>query len=540
MSRPAVSRAVVAMPGVATPSREIGKTSSAPGGRSTYWLLWVLLGTMTALFAPFAWHRNTAGFLSDDGVYLIMADFFSPFFHGNALVPSFMMSRTRFPPALPILIGLFGGGSQNMYAAHLVVFATFLASAALFYAWARRRLGRRDLAAACLLIYALLPRTLIYVAEIWSEYLYMALVFATLLLLETVRRSRQPSRELLCACALIIGLCMLTRTVGVALFAVFIFFLYVNAIRRKYLYILLAAVLPLGWEAIKLLNHYQGGYLEDLGRYLSPAGAEHLIVAGIAHNARLLWQSFGRHFSVSAGSPWVARALVAGLGLLALPGAIRRPLRAAEDSSYVVVYIAIILVWPHPAEDIRFLYPLIPLSLVYMFAGLSEVIPKTRTRARSLTQAGLVLLLLVMVLPNALFVIRRFLTPVPDYVPDAYRHTRQFLRGGLERAYHDAEQMNAVVQLLKRTGRHIDPHQCVYSAHPVLTMLYSHRVSILMPPHASIPKLKGCPYLFVMNLQTFYRPDYPLRQVNVRHLKLLDLQRDRHGQAQAFLFRIEH
>ncbi|MGA8262190.1 MAG: hypothetical protein WB783_18445 [Arenicellales bacterium] len=506
----------------------------------TYWPFWALLAAMAAVLPPYVWHENTAGFLQDDGVYLMMADFFSPFFHGNSLVTRFMMGRSRFPPALPILIGLFGGGSRNMHAAHLVVLATFFASAVLFYAWARRTLVEKDVAAACLLIYALLPRTLIYVAEIWSEYLFMAFTFAAFVLMDKAGREREPPRELLCACALTVGLSMLTRTIGVALLAAFCVFLIVNAVKRKYLYVLLAAALPAFWQAVKILGHYHGGYTEDLDRYLSPGGIARLILMGAPHRAHLLLQSWNAQLSVTAGSSWPLQALAGALLLLALLGLGRRLAHRADDSAYALFYVAIILVWPHPAENIRFLYPLMPLALVYLFDGLRLLIRETRTRPRMLANAGAVAAMLLLIYPNTLFVLHRFLTPLPGHFPDDYRHTRQFLRGGLNQAYYEAEQMNDLMLSMKRIRKHVASDQCVYSAHPVSTMLYSQRMSILMPPNATIDKLTDCRYLFVMNMRAFYPPDYPLRRVDISRLKRLDVWRDRYGHAQAFLFKIRH
>lgn len=509
-------------------------------GVTTYWLFWLLIAVVIAVFVPFAWHRNTAGFLSDDAVYLLMADFFSPFFHGNPLVPAFMMSRTRFPPALPVLIGLLGGGTENMYRAHLIVVSTFFASAALFCAWARRMLGARDVAAACLLGYVLLPRTMVYAIEIWSEYLYMAFVFMVFLLLDAGKRSRESSRELLFVCALVIGLAILTRTIGVALLAVFAVYLYRQAVERKLFYIGVAVVLPASWRLIKLLNHYQGGYVEDLAPYLSPSGMERMVLVHIPHEASLLLKTWYQHLSVTEASSSVLYAVGAVLLVLALVGLARRAAAASEDSSYVLVYLAIIVVWPHPAENIRFLYPLMPMALVYMFFGLSGIMAGTLAPVRPWAQAGLLGLVLLLILPNALLVAHRFLSPVPGYIPEDYRHTRYFLRGNVEHAYQDVEQKNHIVRLMSRVSDQVSPDECVYSAHPVSTMLYSKRVSILMPSDASIDKLTACRYLFVMNAKALFPPDYPLHRVDTNRLKLLDFERDRHGVVQAFLFRILH
>jgi hypothetical protein len=505
-----------------------------------YWPFWMVLAVLILVFPVYTWHENTSGFLTDDGVYLLMADFFSPYYHGNPAVLQLMMDQARFPPAFPVLIGLLGGGSENMHAAHLIMCGTFIASAVFFYIWARRTLGARDIAAACVVVYALLPKTLVYVTELWSEYLYMVFVFAALILLDLSKRPRGHSRELLCACALLIGLSILTRMAGLALLAAFVVFLYVNAVRRKYLYIFVAAFLPVCWEAIKFVNHYGGGYTGDLDQYLSPHGAAKLLLHDMPNNAFLLLQSWGRHFSAAPGSPWMLQAFAGVLLLLALAGAARRALAGAPDLFYIAFYIAMVLIWPYPAHNTRFLYPLVPLALVYTFTGLSGLTRSRWARTRSLSEAALLLLILLMIFPNAAFVANRFLAPVPSYIPEDYRHTREWLRGDIEDAYHDASDKSTVVRLTKRIGEHVSPRACVYSAHPVTTMLYSDRMSIIVPRHVSIRKLTSCRYLFAMNLKTEYPPYYPLHKVNPDSLVLLDSELDRRGRPQALLFRIRH
>lgn len=507
---------------------------------SVHWPFWLILAVLVVVFPLYTWHQNTSGFLTDDGVYLLMADFFSPFFHGNPAVVQLLMDQERFPPAFPMLIGLLGGGSGNMHAAHLVTCGTFLASAVLFYAWARRCLGARDTAAACVIIYAVLPMTLVYVLELWSEYLYMTLVFAALLVMDTAKRSEEHRRELLLACSLLVGLSVLTRMIGVALFAAFAMFLYGNAVRRKYFYILLAAVLPICWEMIKLINHYGGGYIGDLHRYLSPGGMVKLFLHDMPHNGFVLLESWGRHFAAGPGSWWGIRMLAGVLLVLALIGGVRRAAARAPDAFYVLAYIAVVLVWPYPGHETRFLYPLVPMGLVYAFAGLSALVPAPRMHRLAWLRAGMTMTVLLMVFPNVVFVANRILAPVPSYIPEDYRHTRWWLEGDMTHAYYDAMEKSTVVRTIKRIGDHVSPIECVYSAHPVITMLYSQRLSIIVPRHASVDKLTSCKYLFVMNLESLYPPYYPLRRINLDKLTRLDSETDRLGRQQALLFRIRH
>jgi len=514
---------------------------SSNTNNKSHWLFWLTFAAMLAVFPAFAWQGYVAGFLTDDGTYLLMADFFSPYDGTQSAVEQFIMDQARFPPAFPVLIALFGGGSDNLHAAHLVNCATFLASGVVLYAWASRTLDSRNLGVACLAVYAVMPWTLVYVLEIWSEYLYLTVVLLALLLLDTTRHvaSQRRLRELLWGCALLVGVAMLTRTIGVALFAAFVVHLYLHPARRKYGYIVVAAALPVIWQVIKMVNGYGGGYGEDLAKYLSAGGLQTLLLEDVPRNAALLLQSWGEHFAVTSDSPWPLHVLAFALLALTLVGAVERARDRCADFYYAALYTVIVLAWPYPEHLTRFIYPLMPLALVYIILGIHRIAPATG-RLRRYASAAVVAALLAMVAPNIAYVVDRFFEPVPDYVREDYRHTRLWYRNtDLEDAIAKADQSAAVLRLLRRTKQHIGPRQCVYSAHPVSTMLHSDRISIIIPRNVSKGRLWGCPYLIAVNLHTAYEPNYPLRNVDPGRLELLDAERDSRGVQQAFLFKIK-
>lgn len=504
-----------------------------------YWLFWVILVVMAAVFPVYAWHENTSGFLTDDAMYLLLADFYSPYYEGNHYVHQLVTSQARFPPAFPVFIGLFGGGSNNMQIAHLATCATFLASGAALYAWARRVLDSRQTAVACLLVYALLPKTLVYVIEIWSEFLYMALAFLALLALDTVQRNSRHAREGYYACAAVIGLALLTRTVGIALLAAFIVHVHVHSVSRKYTYILMAVLPAAAWKIVQTILGYGGTYMDDLTRYIPRDGAPTLLLTDIPHNASLLLESWGRHFLVDPGSPLPAHGLALLLLALALIGAARRAADKQADPYYVLFYIVMVMVWPHPDHYTRLLYPVVVPALVYMFIGLAVVTAKASTPVRSGTPAILILAILALMYPNALFVIDRFLAPVPTHIAEDFRHTRQWLQGNdMERVYSEADRRQAVTNLIGRVDEHLAPHECIYAVHPPSAMLYSGRRSIILPEKATIAKLGKCRYVFVMNLAGVFRPLYPLNLIDASRLVLVDRELDNRGHPQAFLFKI--
>lgn len=494
---------------------------------------------LAAVIPVYTWHEDTSGFLTDDGLYLLMADFFSPYYDGNIFVDFLVMEQARFPPVFPILIALLGGGSWNMGPAHLATGACFLLSALMLFLWIRRTLPASQAALGCLLVYALLPETLIYVLELRSEFLYIALTLTVLFLLQSARRSENHQHELLCGAAALVGLCIGTRTIGVCLFAAFAIHLFLERTKRKTLYLALAAAPPVFWYVIKTINGYSNFYVRDMLQFTTGDGAWQLITNDIPRNAWLMLTAWGRHFGIDTDSSWILQGVAALLLLLAIRGFWHR-IRAREpDTYYVIFYILIIAVWPYPDHIVRFVYPLIPIALLYIFTGASRG-PSSRMSAPvPFREAGLVFVMLILIYPNAIAVLERFTAPTPSYVPEDYRHIRTWLqRDNPEMNHEEADAKSSVVTLLKRVDQHLDENECLYAEHRPLTMLYSHRPVFGLPSDLSPGYLSRCKYLFVMNLVAGHKAKYPLYEIDHDRLQLVDIEYGFTGEQHAYLFRI--
>lgn len=499
-----------------------------------------LIVLLLVVIVPFfAWHENTSGFYTDDAMYLLLADFFSPFHDGNIFVEHIVAAQSRFPPTFPVLIGLLGGGSDNMPVAHLVTASCFIASAVLLYVWSRRIL-RPDVALACLAVYILLPRTIFYINEVRSEFLYIALVFAVFAVLRAAPLSRRHQRELWIVAAFLVGLSILTRTIGVALFAAFALHLYLEKIPRKTLHIGIATVLPVAWLVIKSLSGYSGNYTEDLQRYLDPTGISKLLLNDIPRNASLIAQTWQQHLAVESDSPQAYQLLSLALLGLGIAGAASRLWRRRVDAVYFFIYLPPILVWPHPSHIARLIYPLVPLLMVYVFVGIHTILSpwaESRTRAAHFTA---VFALLLLVYPNALNIVERFSAPVPKHIPTDFRHTRTWLQDrDFEKVYLNVETKHNVITLMKRIEGHLNETECMYAVHPVSAILYANRTANLISSNPVLAEMTHCNYLFVMNLIGQFKAMYPLEVVNLDQLQLIDMERNTQGKPQAMLFRIK-
>ncbi len=53
-------------------------------------------------------------FIADDAKYLLMTDFFSPYYSLLSKSAAFIMQSTQFPPLYPFLLAILGASSENL------------------------------------------------------------------------------------------------------------------------------------------------------------------------------------------------------------------------------------------------------------------------------------------------------------------------------------------------------------------------------------------------------------------------------------------
>ena len=120
-------------------------------------------------------HNEAVGFLSDDAIFLMLAEIYSPWYAAQLPVFDFLLQHNRFPPLYPLLLGLFGVDSDSFYLASLFTVIFFNLSLIAIYFWLRRNQQTRLHSILTLFILVLLPSTHIFIYELWSEFLYILL-----------------------------------------------------------------------------------------------------------------------------------------------------------------------------------------------------------------------------------------------------------------------------------------------------------------------------------------------------------------------------
>jgi hypothetical protein len=367
-----------------------------------------------AACAAFTWQPGLASFADDSVSYLVMAQVMSPWQAASAPVAEAFTREAFYPPLFPGLLALVGA-AHDIAIAHAVTALLVAACVPLTYVLGLRWLQSRWAAAGAATALVLLPALWINAKGILSEPLYCMLLLAFLLSLEARgERGERPWLRALFAAGLV-----LTRTAGVVLVAGYALWALTRQDRswrargRALIPVLAAALAYAAWLLVRpaaTSDDYLRILLER-GQGLFGAGAAQAIASGLARQANAVaegWTGCVLLFWVE-GRP--VRVMLAGLvGVVALAGMVLR-LRAGKPDGWILAaYLATFLVWPFYDQMGRFLYPALPVLVLYAFFAAGAALRALGRRAT----AGYALLGFLMAslsLPALAFIYQRFQAP---------------------------------------------------------------------------------------------------------------------------------
>lgn len=379
----------------------------------------VAAGLLTLLFASvcvaFARQPGLASFADDSVSYLIIAQVLSPWQPVSAPVAEAFVRESFYPPLFPALLGVLGAAHHVAFA-HAVTALLLAACLPLTYMLGARWLGSKRWACAVTAVIATLPSLWINVKGILSEPLFSLLLLAAFLLLEG---EGNPSRRRWGLAAILAALA-LTRSVGLVVVTGYGLWAITRPGQR------LAERARAALPAIVALAAY------GLWMIFRPAGTSDDYVRIVAERSHSIfsgdsgWTGFAfgllrQAHSVAeawAGSLlifWVkgdpARLVFAGaVGVLALAGLVIRFLAGKADAWMVAAYLATFLLWPFYDQMTRFLFPLLPILVLYAFWACAEGARRLRKSAAA-AYAVLVLLLLSLSVPSLAFIHQRSRAP---------------------------------------------------------------------------------------------------------------------------------
>ena len=478
----------------------------------------LMLATAAALLAHLSWQGEVVGLVADDAVYLLLADYFSPYSHQLRQGAAFVSQHGVFPPAYPLFLSLLGADSYHVYYAHVL---TTLVVLGALWACARYLVSSGStfaLAAAYLVVFFLLPRTLLQHVELLSEPLYLLLSMLALAKYQSLDVERDTHGVYWIA--VFVCLATLTRAAGVALLFAFIFWQCSSAGKNRVWSSLLLAIVPLLiWEALKVLIYAQPkNYSQDLLNTYGLHDADALI-RKIAQNFSALWTGWRQYIDVNAQFSSLPASIL--LPACALPALIVRLKQLRMDAIYFVLYLAMILMWPYPDHTARFLYPVIPLALFYVLISISWLHEKKwRSYLHGLT-LGLTILAAA---PSTVQILHKSIAR-DDGVLGNYGKTLALYKSteSLLTVENNVRIVRELTKAMQISGKLIPEGECVYATHFEMFMFFGKRYSRPITDNDVRNKMLAnspdCRYLFV-NWSTshpYIKPGYPLNETLLRH-----------------------
>ena len=386
-------------------------------------------------------------------------------------------------------------------------------------------------AAILTLALALNHQQLLFAVDILSESQFFLLSVLIIILLENAR-----SKERLLLASALIGICMLSRSVGIA----FLLPLLVQTIKlptngyRKS-FILSLALLPVtGWKII------QGQFLEPLAPrsdYLAKFGASYAdALVQTAYNTfpsnfSALIQSWSNYLSGVPANVHLVIATV--LGFSVLIGWFIRLRRLDSLALYLVAYFGIVLIWPYPLEMGRFMMPVFPFLLAMLVLDVGAWLTEQKASARNL----LLGILVITFMPTSIAISRRILTePEEDFIK--YRMTVEWLTiDSVELANKTLELIHLRAVAEQAISEYVGADDCVYALQPSSIIIATRKLSYPLLPNGLTAKefnpadLVICDYVFMTggNTAQFATGQlfpYQLMQQQMRPVFISEIQLD--------------
>ena len=403
---------------------------------------------------------------------------------------------SHFPPLFPLLLAGAQIGSQDFVAAHWLQCSLIVLSgiACALYAWTLAKSWL--ITTLALTIFLVSPATLLLSVEIWSEFLFIVLVYIGLSL---VGKDKASNLEFIFAC-LLIGLSAITR--GFGLFAVAAVLIHTTVKNpRRLLPALLSGLLPLGLSSLAGWGGNRS-YFEIFSARVTDIEA---LKSVLTENAQAIWRAWIYLFDRTPDFFSIAVCLL--VVLFAALSFFRR-LRTLEiDSLFCGAYLALLLIWPFPAVMERLLVPLAPLLIIYALIFLlprgvksPEQLPIQRVnKAAAYIATGCGFILLFMAISTSAILLKHHLEPLPD--PMRYLAASRNWMNITDRdvARHRIENAHSILSGLKRAATEIPVGDCVYSQRPQIAMLYTLRPSFPSTRRTSPQSAPRCRFHLLVN-----------------------------------------
>lgn len=365
--------------------------------------------------AAFVWQPGLATFADDSVSYLVMAQVFSPWQPASPAVAEAFSREAFYPPLFPLLLAL-AGAAHSIAWAHVLAALLLAASIPVLYALGARWLEDRRAAVAVALCVVLLPSLWVNAKGILSEPLFCLLLLTTFYVLE----AGEKLRGRLWIITLLMAAMALTRTVALPMIAVYALWALTRrgatpGARLCEMLPALAAVAAYGlWVLVRpaaTADNYARIVLEHGSAYLGAQSPLTAIAASLLKQANAVAEGWVGSLLLYWVEGRPVRVLLTGVvGGLALAGVALRVLAGKVDGWMVAGYLAVLVVWPFYDQMGRFLFPVLPVLVLYAFLATASASRALR-RPEGLGTGVLALLLLSLTLPAMAFIYQRAQVP---------------------------------------------------------------------------------------------------------------------------------
>ena len=375
----------------------------------------VVVTLMTLAFAyacaAFVWQPTLATFADDSVSYLVMAQVFSPWQPASPAVTAAFAREAFYPPLFPAVLAL-AGAAHHIAWAHALTALLLAACLPLVYLLGVRWLEHRGAAATVVLCVALLPALWVNAKGILTEPLFCLLLLMTFWVMDSGERTRARLGLL----ALLMVAMALTRTAALPMIAVYALWILTRrgmapGVKLRELGPVLAAVAAYGlWVLLRPAateDNYARIALDHGSVFLGAKSPLAAIAASLLRQANAMAEGWIGSVLLywMEGRP-VRVVLAGGVGCLALAGLALRVRDGKPDGWMVAGYLALLLAWPFYDQMGRFLFPVLPVLLLYAFLA-STTLARALGRPQALGAGVLSVLLLSLTVPALAFIQQR-------------------------------------------------------------------------------------------------------------------------------------
>ena len=361
--------------------------------------------------AAFVWQPTLATFADDSVSYLVMAQMFSPYQPVSQAVAAAFPRDAFYPPLFPLVLAL-AGAAHNAAWAHALTALLLAASIPLIYLLGIRLIEDRRAAAVATLCAVLSPSMWINAKGILSEPLFGLLLVATFCILEAGTQHRGRMWKL----AILMAAMALTRTVALPMIAAYGLW----ALTRRGTPLaarahaaapaLAAAAAYAAWVMLRpaaTADNYARIVLEHGSAFLGAQIQLAAIGASLLRQANAGAEGWISSLLVYWVEGQPLRLILAGaVGCLALVGMVQRLLAGKADSWMLATYLAIFLIWPFYDQMGRFLFPVLPVLILYAFQAAATGL-RILGRPPGLGHALLAVLMISLTAPALGFIYQR-------------------------------------------------------------------------------------------------------------------------------------